>query len=130
MATFQSVFEINGKANADLSAKQFYAAKLAGQDLVDVAGATDRAIGILQNKPLAGQAADVQVLGLSKAVSDGSGTPIAAGDVVGPNGSGALVKKATADYNACGIALDPSTAAGTVIRVLLIPGLVFRSLAG
>jgi|SRR5229473_6726651 len=119
------------KANADLSAKQWYAVKLTAADTVDMASAaTDLCVGILQNKPTSGHAAEVRILGITKVSSDGSGTAIVVGDRVGPNASSQIVKKATADYNAMGIALDASSAAGTIIRVLLIPGMVFRTLAG
>jgi hypothetical protein len=119
------------KAAADLTAKQFYAVEYTAVDTVNVTNAaTDRAIGILQNKPAANQAAQVRLQGISKAVSDGSGTAIAAGDLVGPNASGKLVKKATADYSVLGIALDASSANGTIIRVLMIPINWFRTAAG
>lgn len=131
MATAIDIFSLSAKAGADLSAKQFYAVKLTAADTIDVAGAaSDLCIGILQDAPASGKGGSVQVLGISKASSDGSGTAIAVGDRVGPNSSGQLVKKATADYNAMGIALDASVAAGTIIRVLLIPGMVFRTLGG
>jgi hypothetical protein len=131
MATAIDIFSLSAKANSDLSAKQFYAVKLTAADVVDVpSAATDFCIGLVVNAPKINQATSVQVLGIGKASSDGSGTAIAVNDRVGPNSIGQLVKKATADYNAMGIALDASSAAGTIIRVLLIPGLVFRTLAG
>lgn len=131
MATAIDIFSLTAKANADLSAKQFYGVKLTAADVVDVpSAATDIVIGILQNAPKANAAASVQVLGISKAVSDGSGTTIVVGDRVGPSSTGLWVKKATNDYNAGGIALDGSTANGTVIRVLLTPAALFRTLAG
>lgn len=120
-------------ANADLSAKQFFALKVVAGGKLDVcSAATDAAIGLLQNKPAAaGRAAEFIYLGISKAVSDGSVTAIVAGDRVGTDASGRLVKKATADFGVLGIALDGSTAQGTVIRVLVgAPATVYRALAG
>jgi hypothetical protein len=125
------VWDESYKAGADLSSKQYYCVEYTGVDTVNACNAaSDRAIGILQNKPAANQGAQVRHLGISMAVSDGSGTAIAAGDTVGPNGSGVLVKKATADYSAIGIAMDASSANGTVIRVLMIPLNWFRTAAG
>lgn len=131
MATGTEIFNLNAKANSDLSAKQFFAVKLTAADTVDLtSAATDIAIGVLQNAPKANQAADVQVLGIAKAVSDGSGTAISVGDRVGPDTNGRWVKKATNDFNAGGLAMDASSAQGTVIRVLLTPAALFRTLAG
>src|SRR6266850_1972697 len=99
MASDKAVWDESFKADVDLSAKQFFAMKLkaAAADTITIAAAaTDRCLGILQNKPTAAHAADIRILGLSKAVSDGSGTAIAVGDYVGPDTNGRLVKKATA----------------------------------
>lgn len=129
-----SVYDESFKATADYSTKQYYFMKLSTSvaDTVTLAAAaTDLCIGILQDKPAAaGRRGKVRILGISQVVSDGSGTAIAIGDRIGPNSSGKAVKKATADYNAAGIAMDASTTDGAVIRILLIPGLVFRTLGG
>lgn len=125
------VYDESFKAAADLSAKQYYAVELTAADTVDAAGAAaDTIIGVLMNKPKLGQAATVRCLGIAPCVSDGSGTAIAVGDRVGPNSSGKMVKKATADYAVAGIAMDASSADGTVIRVFLTPGAYFRSAGG
>jgi hypothetical protein len=131
--TTQSTFiwDESFKAAADLKAKQYFAVKLTAADTVNlVAAAADTAIGILMNKPEQNQAALVRILGIAPCVSDGSGTAIAVGDRVGSNASGKMVKKATADFAVAGIALDASSADGTVIRVMLLPGSVFRTAAG
>lgn len=127
-----AVFDFTFKAAADQSTKQYYLVELSAANTVAVCdAATDRVIGVLMNKPAAaGQAADVRVLGIAPVVSDGSGTAIAAGDYVGPNTAGKAVKKATADYSVAGIALSASSADGTVIPVLLLPGAFFRTAAG
>ena len=131
MAVEKKVWDESFKANSDLSAKQYYAVKLTAENTVDLAAAaTDRCIGVLQNKPKANNAAQVAILGMTKAYTDGSGTAIAVGDLVGPNSSGIFVKKATADYNAMGIAMQASSALGTIIYVILVPLAVFRTLAG
>jgi len=120
MAVEQCVFDMSFKAENDLSSKQYYLVELSGTDQVDVCdNAGDKPVGVLQNKPTAGAAAQVRVLGISKVVSDGSSTNIAVGDYVGTDGNGKAVKKATDTDHVVGIALDASSADGTVIRVLL-----------
>lgn len=67
-------------ASADLSAKQFYAVKISGALTVTVCAATtDIPIGILQNAPTSGQAAEICVIGHTKISCDAAitrGTPI------------------------------------------------------
>src|SRR5262245_24592490 len=114
MATAIELLDVNMIANSDLSAKQFFLVKQTGTvDKVDlVAAATDRTMGVLVNAPKSGQAASVQKAGIAKVVSDGSGTSIAAGDVLAADSSGRVVKNTTADRLCVGTAMDASTAAG------------------
>jgi hypothetical protein len=106
------------KANSDLSAKQFYAVELVAANTVDACNAvTDRAIGILQNKPRAGEAATVCHGGRTYARADGGTVAIAVGDLVGPSATGTLVKKATADNSVLGMALTACSADGMIIEV-------------
>ncbi len=127
-----AVLDHTFKAAADQSAKQYYFVELSAADTVAVCdAAADRSIGVLMNKPgAAGQAADVRIMGIAPVVSDGSGTAIAVGDYVGPSAAGKAVKKATADNSVGGMALDASSADGTVIRVLLFLGAFFRTAGG
>jgi len=127
-----AVMDHTFKAAADLSAKQYFMVKYSAADTVALcSAAADRAIGVLMNKPaVAGQAADVRILGIAPVVSDGSGTAIAVGDYVGPSSAGKAIKKSTADNSVAGMALDASSADGTVIRVLLFQGAFFRTAGG
>lgn len=60
------------EAATNLSAKQFFAVKLDSNGQVAVAGAGEKAIGILQNKPDAqGKAATVRVSGISRMYAGG-----------------------------------------------------------
>ena len=55
------------KAETDLSAKQFHAVELSGNSQVDVTDdEVDVIAGILQNKPVAGQWANICPLGITK----------------------------------------------------------------
>ena len=131
MSTGLAIWDHSFKAENDLSTKQYYIVEYSGVDQIDVAdAAADRGIGVLQNKPAAGQAAKIRLIGISMVVSDGSGTAIVAGDHIGPNSSGKAVKKATADYSVVGLAMDASTTDGAVIRVLMLPINWFRTSGG
>lgn len=108
------------KAENDLSAKQFYFVELgaaAGEvDLCD--GATDLVLGVLQNKPEAGEAAEVMVYGVAKVTAGGT---ISRGNRVGTDSAGkAVAKTADADLT-CGIAVT-AAASGELVSILLTPG--------
>ncbi|MCL4715471.1 MAG: hypothetical protein KJZ75_11220 [Hyphomonadaceae bacterium] len=62
-------------AGADLSAKQYTAVKQNSSGQVVAAGAGEKALGILQNKPTSGQAATVAVGGVSKWIAGGVVAP-------------------------------------------------------
>ena len=73
-------------ASADLSAKQFYFVKIDGAGTCDVcSGATDKPVGVLQNKPTSGQAAEIVVLGVTKISSDAA---LTAGNLIGTSADG------------------------------------------
>ena len=61
-------------AGEDLSAKQYHFVKIdnGDGDVVAVSAATDRPIGVLQNAPTSGQAADVLIVGGTKIEAGGS----------------------------------------------------------
>lgn len=132
------VYDDSFVSNDDLSAQadQFRPVKLVTtqKNRVTVcAAATDRAIGIVQDKPKVGDAAQVAVFGRYFAKVDGSGTAIAIGDWLGLNAAGTmLVKKATADFTVIAQAYDVCTFAGGIIDVFLFAGLpaFFRTAAG
>lgn len=79
--------------------------------------ATDMVYGIIQDGVASGRATRIRKSGITKWVSDGSGTAIARGDAVGTNNAGKCVKKAVAGDIVRGIALEPSSADGTIITV-------------
>ncbi|MBC7289388.1 MAG: DUF2190 family protein, partial [Armatimonadetes bacterium] len=72
--------DVTFEAGEDLSAAQYLAVKLGTSDgTVVKAGATDQAIGILQNAPSSGEAARVRMFGTTKAVA---GAAITRGSLV------------------------------------------------
>jgi hypothetical protein len=107
------------KANADLSAKQYLFVKIAAAKAVDVcSAATDRPVGILQNKPTSGQNAEVAFLGVSKVVCGGT---ITAGDQIGTDANGKAVSLAAGTDTTkfvVGIALEAG-ASGRIISALI-----------
>jgi hypothetical protein len=107
------------QANSDLSALQFTAVIISGADLkVDaatVATAGTPILGILQNKPTANQAADVRLLGVSKAKTGASysrGVPLMI------DGSGRLIA-ATSTNQAVAYSLEASGGANEIRSVFV-----------
>ena len=119
-------------AENDLRTKQFYIVEVSGNNQVDVCdAATDITIGVLHNKPNSAEAAEVFTLhgGRTPAAMDGT-TDIAVNDWLGVNSSGVLVKKATADYTVCAIALEACTTNGVEVHDVLWLGPAFFRTAG
>lgn len=109
------------QAGADLSAKQFFAVKIdtsADRQVVLASTGGEGIYGILQNKPAAGQAADVGIAGITKAQCGGT---VTRGDLLMTDTAGKLIT-ATSTNHAIGIALE-SGVAGVVITVAIVSGL-------
>lgn len=105
-------------AAADLSAKQFYLLKVAANGTVNLQTSAGGAIlGVLQNKPESGQAADVSVSGVSKVLAGGT---LAAGDPVQAHTDGTAIKALTGDVS-CGTVLF-GAASGEYATILLSAG--------
>lgn len=102
-------------ASADLSAKQYHFVKLSGNNTVTVCAAiTDVPIGVLQNNPTSGQAAEVCLFGVTKVVADGT---LAAGDRIGTSADGqadAIVAGTDTTVTTVGQALNAASAGDTV----------------
>lgn len=131
-------FEIPGQmlgvleAAADLSEKQFYCVKIDSNGAIALAGAGEAAVGVLQNKPVAAEAAEVMVMGTTKAVA---GAAISKGALVASDANGKLKaavlgKTDTSDAGAAadpligshvlGVALEAATADLQVISIQLL----------
>jgi len=102
-------------ASADLSAKQYHFVKMSGNNTVTVCAAvTDVPIGVLQNAPTSGQAAEVCLFGISKVVADGT---LAAGNVIGTSLDGqadAITAGSDTTVYVMGIALAAASVGETV----------------
>jgi len=93
-------------AAADLSAAQFKCITIDSNGKAALSGANANAIGVLQNKPTAGQVAGVMVLGETKAIY---GAAVTAGNNLMTDASGRLIP-ATGTNPVVGIALESGTA--------------------
>jgi len=79
-------FKITLEAGADLSSSQYNFVKLnASGKAVECAAVTDLPVGVLQNNPISGQAAEIVVVGLTKVSSNAA---LAIGDQVGTSSDG------------------------------------------
>ena len=95
--------------------KQYHFVKVTGKNTCGLAGAADRVIGVLQNKPQQpGGAATVGIRGITNVVA---GVVLTAGDEVLPDANGAA-DKATAGEGV-GVVLQDG-APGTLVPVLLV----------
>jgi hypothetical protein len=107
-------------AGADLSGKQYHLVKLAANKTVVVCAAvTDVPIGVLQNTPTSGQAAEVCIIGISKIVADAN---LATTDLIGTSADGQAAKKTpgtdTTNY-VIGQVLEDNTAVGGLITAVI-----------
>lgn len=99
-------------AAADLSTSQFLCVKETsnGINLCTVAG--EEVYGVLQNKPAAGQAANVMQDGVSKCKA---GAAVAKGALIMTNASGKVITAATAGSSIIGQAKEAAGADGDII---------------
>lgn len=112
--------KISLEAGEDLSAKQYYFVKLdTNGKAVVCTGATDKPVGVLQNNPTSGQAAEVTVVGLTKVSSDAA---LAIGALIGTSADGQADAKTpgtdTTEY-VVGMVLTTTGAAGVIGSVLV-----------
>lgn len=101
-ANYSNTAGLNGPGGSG----QFFAVALPATTnrTVALAGAGVAVYGILQNKPLAGDAADVGFYGISKAIASGT---ISIGSAVMSNASGALIAWTSGGSNTqAGMALE------------------------
>ena len=110
------------EAGGDLSAKQYFFVKLdSDQQVILATGATDKVLGILQNKPESGEAAVVRLLGRSKVSADAS---LAIADLIGTSADGQADVKLpgtdTTEY-VKGIVVKAVSNAAEIAEVILLP---------
>lgn len=122
MATSGLYMSIPGlSAGASLAAKQYHVVKLAttSREVVSVALTTDIGIGVIQNDPADGQAADVAFSG--PAIVIAATSTIIAGESLAFNTTGQVIDTTTDNRRIIGYALTNSGAASDEIEVMLAP---------
>lgn len=110
------------QANADLSAKQYYCVDvkqatgsgLSGPSVDLPAASGANVIGLLQNKPILGEAANVMCAGISKGFLGGT---VAVGDSLMTDSAGKLIVATSGNYQVAR-ALDAGVS-GDICAVLL-----------
>ena len=111
-------------ANADLSTHQFKVVSLQSTAGVCQLAATSiivsKVVGVLQNNPKSGDAAEVAYSGIAKAIA-GTST-IVVGSLLTVNTTSRVVGTTTDNTQVVGKALAASSAIGDIIPVLLTPG--------
>jgi hypothetical protein len=122
MAFEEDVLDVSFKVATDLSAKQYYFVKLSADNTIVICnGATDSAIGVLQNKPDGATieaVGRVRIMGVSRVITGGV---VGFGDLVGTDASGLGVAKTANKDKFMGIAVN-GAGAGETASVLLHGG--------
>lgn len=117
MASENNLLNLPKIAGVDLSAHQYRAVRPSTTTVIaGTAGA--RCMGILQNEPTLGQAADVCVVGSSRAIS---GAAYLVGALLASNAVGKLVTAVAGDA-VIAYALEAATAADETHEVIVLPG--------
>jgi hypothetical protein len=109
----------NLTAAADLSTKQYHFVKLTSATEVNVCtNIADVPIGVLQNTPTSGQAAEICIFGITKVVADGV---LAAGNIVGTSADSqadAITRGSDTTVTVMGHAIEVAAAGNTVTMFL------------
>lgn len=106
-------------ATASLAALQFGAVKVdASGQIIACSVAGEKVLGIVQNKPAAGEAAEVLTLGESKVRA---GAAFAAGALLMTNAAGKLITGATAGSTLIGWAFEAAAAADEIVSAYINP---------
>jgi hypothetical protein len=107
-------------AGADLSSAQYKFVEMDSAGLVTVCNAaTDKPIGVLQNKPLSGQTAQVLIAGISKVQADAA---LTIGTEIGTSADGqadAKIRGTDVTEYISGVVLTAASNAGELVTCLI-----------
>jgi predicted RecA/RadA family phage recombinase len=117
MAFSESMTTISLTAASDLSSKQFYFVAVDTDGKAALTGDDGNPIGVLQNKPEAGQAAEICIAGVTK-LYIGTESGLGAGYNVGCDSNSAGKVSDTGSFR-MGVALEDPTADGDIVSILL-----------
>lgn len=99
------------KAAADLSSSQYFIVKQdSNGDVVLAAAATDKLLGVLENKPTSGGNASVRLVNSAGTAKVKAGGTIAIGDLITADSAGKAVATTTAADNLLGRAIKGGAA--------------------
>ena len=123
MAFENDVLDVSFIAGEDLDEEQYHFVKLSASNTVKLcSSATDKIVGILQNKPLSGQVARVRVYGISRVYAATSA--LTYGSLVGTDTSGhGVVRPISVPGDKAvyfGICTESTTTAGETATVLCL----------
>ena len=116
MAISESMTTISLVAAADLSSSQYYFVAVDSNGQAALTGDDGNPIGVLQNKPTAGQAATVCIAGVTKCYV-GTESGLGTGYNVGCDANSAAKVSDTGSYR-LGVSLEDPTADGDIISLL------------
>jgi len=104
-------------ASADCRTKQFCYAKVSGVGTVTFCAAnSDKAVGVIQNKPNTNDPVELGTHGVTKIKV---GAAVTAGDDLMPDTSGRAITATGSGASVYGRALDTATAADQIIRAII-----------
>ncbi len=115
-----NVADMAMQAGEALTTKQYHFVKM-DTDAGDVvaAGLNAKVLGVLQNAPASGEAAQVRTArGVSSKVV--AGGIVAAGDLIQSNAAGRAITATGAAQKICGVAVTAAAADGEVIEMILL----------
>ena len=119
-----NVADLALKATVTFAAKQYFgcvAHTVAGE--ATLAGANAALLGVVQNKPAAGEAASIRTArGVTTLAS--CGAAVTAGDRIITDGNGQFITAAGAAQKVCGVALSSTTAINELFEMMLVDGYV------
>ena len=122
MATFGRYVSIPGLvATSTFAAKQYYLAKVSSTAgaVKPASSATSVIVGVVQNDAAANEVVDVACNGLAKAAAE---TSVSYGDALTASTTGRVKTTTTNGHAIVGFALEASSSAGDIIRVLVSRG--------
>ncbi len=120
MSQANGVLDKSFIADRDLNDKQYYVVHYSGTPYsVNLAGtAAATPLGFLQNEPLLGEYAVVRLIGTTKAVA---GAALPEQSYLTTDSAGRVVSSSVTDTaSVIGLSLEPATAAGDIIEVLIV----------
>lgn len=107
------------EASTDLSARQFHAVVINSAGMAALPAVGVPIYGVLQNKPIEGEAGTVMVSGITKMFAAGS--TLAVGDLVAASSRGRAIPAGAGNYAIGQVVFGSSGSTGRILSVALLP---------